>query len=120
MIRKEHRLSSEVPIVFIEANLGDTSDFYQTPLVEVLQEEGSFILRVKKCASIAHSIAALALELSKSGQPPEIHFGWSDENPLAANIGFLLFGEGNVPWIVRELIRHAEPNPARQPRVVIG
>lgn len=120
MIRKEHRLASDVPIVFIEAKLGDTSDFYQTPLVEVLQEEGCFIIRVKKCASIAHSIAALALELSKSGQPPEIHFGWSDENPLAANIGFLLFGEGNVPWIVRELILNAEPRPERQPRVVIG
>ena len=50
MIRKEHRLSSDVPIVFIEAKLGDTSDFYQTPLVEVLQEEGCFIIRVKKCA----------------------------------------------------------------------
>ncbi len=120
LIRKEHRLSPEVPIVFIEARLGDTSDFYQTPLIEVLQEEGSFLLRVQKCASIAHSIAALALELSKTGTPPEIHFGWSDENPMAANIGFLLFGEGNVPWMVRELIRDAEPNPERQPKVIIG
>ncbi|MCI0682451.1 MAG: amino acid transporter [Gemmataceae bacterium] len=119
-IRKEHRLGPEVPIVFIEANLGDTSDFYQTPLIEIVQEQGGFILRVQKCASIAHSIAALALELSKVGHPPEIHFGWSDENPMAANIGFLLFGEGNVPWMVRELIQDAEPRPERQPRVVIG
>jgi hypothetical protein len=120
LIRKEHRLGPEVPVVFIEANLGDTSDFYQTPLMEVLHEQGSFIIRVKKCASIAHSIAALALELSKVGTPPEIHFGWSDENPMTANIGFLLFGEGNVPWMVRELILDAEPSPERQPRVIIG
>lgn len=119
-IRKEHRLSPEVPIVFIEAKLGDTSDFYQTPVIEVLHDQGSFILRVQKCASIAHSIAALALELSKTGQPPEIHFGWSDENPMTANIGFLLFGEGNVPWMVRELIQDAQPDPARQPKVIIG
>src|SRR5262245_4398734 len=119
-IRKEHRLNPEVPIVFIEAKLGDTSDFYQTPLIEVLHDQGSFIIRVQKCASIAHSIAALALELSKTGQPPEIHFGWSDENPMTANIGFLLFGEGNVPWMVRELIQDAQPDPARQPKVIIG
>jgi hypothetical protein len=119
-IRKEHRLGPEVPVVFIEANLGDASDFYQTPLMEVIQEEGVFILRINHCASVAHTIAALALELSKVGAPPEIHFGWSDQNPLAANIGFLLFGEGNVPWMVRELIREAEPEPARQPRVIIG
>ena len=120
IIRKEHRLGPEVPIVFIEAKLGDTSDFYQTPLIQVLDQEGSFILRVHKCASIAHTIAALALELSKSGTPPEIHFGWSAESPMSANLGFLLFGEGNVPWMVRELILSAEKNIERQPRVIIG
>ncbi len=120
IIRKEHRLGPEVPIVFIEAKLGDTSDFYQTPLIQVLDQEGSFILRVHKCASIAHTIAALALELSKSGTPPEIHFGWSAESPMSANLGFLLFGEGNVPWMVRELILSAEKNVERQPRVIIG
>lgn len=119
-IRKEHRLGPEVPVVFIEANLGDASEFYQTPLLEVIQEEGVFILRINRCVSIAHTIAALALELSKVGTPPEIHFGWSDARPMAANIGFLLFGEGNVPWMVRELIIDAEPDPTRQPRVIIG
>ena len=46
--------------------------------------------------------------------------GWSNENPLAASASFFLFGEGNVPWMVRELVRKLEPNPERQPRVVIG
>lgn len=119
-IRRDHRLGPEVPVVFLEANLGDTSEFYQTPLMEVIQEEGVFILRVNRCASIPHTIVALALELSKAGSPPEIHFGWSDQTPMAAAISFLLFGEGNVPWIVRELILDAEPDPAKQPRVIIG
>lgn len=119
-IRKEHRLGPDVPVVFIEANLWDVSDFYQTPLMQVIQEEGVFILRIHRCASIAHTIAALALELSKAGSPPEIHFGWSDQNPMAANISFLLFGEGNVPWMVRELILDAESDPAKQPKVIIG
>ena len=110
----------DVPIVFLEVQLGDVSDFYQHPMMEVIQEGGRFILRIERASSIAHVIAAVGLELSKVGKPPEIHFGWSDESPLAANLDFVLFGEGNVPWLVRELVRKAEPNPERQPRVIIG
>lgn len=120
IIRHEHRLPPEIPIVFIQAELGDTSEFYQSPVMEIKQEEGRFILHVTRCASIAHVIAALALELSKVGKPPEIHFGWSDESTVVANLSFLLFGEGNVPWMVRELIRIAEPDEERRPRVIIG
>lgn len=39
-IRKEHRLGPEVPVVFLEAHLGDVSDFYNLPTLEVIQEEG--------------------------------------------------------------------------------
>lgn len=119
-IRREHHLDPNMPIVFVEAHLGDVSDFTHSPVIEVTDEEGRFIIRVTNCVSIAHVLAAIALELSKTGKPPELHFGWSDENPLAMNLGFVLFGEGNIPWLVRELIIKAEPDPARQPRVVIG
>jgi hypothetical protein len=119
-IRAEHRLTLDVPIVFIEVELGDASDFYQEPLLQVIQESGRFLLKVTHCASIAHVVAALGLELSRHGTPPEIHFGWSVEGPVKANLRFLLFGEGNVPWLVHELIRKAEPDPERQPRVIIG
>jgi len=119
-IRKRHRLSDDVPIVFVEAELGDPSEFQQSPLMEVKEENGRFIISVKRCVSIAHAVATIALELSRVGKPPEIHFGWSDENPLGASVGFFLFGEGNVPWRVRELIRKAEPNPKFHPKVIIG
>jgi len=119
-IRERHRIPPEVPIVFIEAELGDPSEFQQSPLMEVKEEEGRFVIGVKRCASTAHVIATIAIELSRVGKPPELHFGWSDENPLAASIGFFLFGEGNVPWRVRELIRKAEPDPERQSNVIIG
>ena len=44
----------------------------------------------------------------------------SDESPLVANLSFILFGEGNVPWLVRELILKAEADPTKRPRVIIG
>jgi hypothetical protein len=57
--------------------------------------------------------------------PPEtpivfIEVGWSRERPLAANLNFLLFGEGNIPWMVQELVRSSEPDPTRRPRIVLG
>lgn len=58
--------------------------------------------------------------MSRVGRPVELHCGWSDESPLAANLSFLLFGEGNIPWMVRELIRKAEPDASRRPLVIIG
>lgn len=119
-IRIDHRLPSDVPIVFIEAILGDTSEFQQVPLMEVTQSDGRFVIRVTRCVSIAHAVASIALELSRTGHPPEVHFGWSDESPLAANLNFVLFGEGNVPWLVRELIHKAEHDTLRRPRVIIG
>jgi hypothetical protein len=119
-IRQRHRLAEDVPIVFLEASLGDPSEFYQLPLLEVRQEFGRFALRITRCVSIPHAVAAVALELSKVGTPPEIHFGWSDESPFAANLNFVLFGQGNIPWMVRELVRKAEPNPERRPHIIIG
>jgi hypothetical protein len=119
-IRRVHRLEPGVPIVYIEAIPGDVSEFAFTPLMEVISEEGRFIIRVTRTASVAHVIAAVGLEIGKGGHPPEIHFGWSDEMPLAANLKFVLFGEGNIPWMVRELITKAQPDPQFQPRIVIG
>lgn len=119
-IRAEHHLQPHEPIVFVEVSRGDVSEFYQHPTIDVTQQEGRIVLRITNCSSIPHVLAAVALEMSKSGRPPEIHFGWSNESPMRANVGFLLFGEGNVPWLVRELLMKAEKNPALQPRVIIG
>jgi hypothetical protein len=119
-IRQRHRLAPDVPIVFVEVELGDASDFYHKPCLEVRQEDGRFVLRICRAASIPHVLAAVALELSRTGQPPEIHCGWSNSSPVEANIHFLLFGQGNIPWMVRDLIHKAEPRPERRPAVVIG
>jgi hypothetical protein len=119
-IRQRHRLGPETPIILIEAELGDPSEFFQRPLMRVTREDGVDVIQVSRCASISHVLAAISLELSRVGRPVELHCGWSDESPIAANLNFLLFGEGNIPWMVRELIRKAEPDPARRPLVILG
>jgi hypothetical protein len=54
------------------------------------------------------------------GEPPEIHFGWSDDHPLAAMVKFVLFGQGNVPALVNDLLRRHVSDQDKRPRVVIG
>jgi hypothetical protein len=119
-VRRKHRLSEDVPLLFIEAELGDPSEFYQEPLMRITSVDGREVIRVSQCTSVAHVIAAIGLEFRQVGRPPEIYFNWSDKSPLAANLSFLLMGQGNVPWMVHALIRKAEPDAKRRPRVVIG
>jgi hypothetical protein len=119
-VRERHRLGPDVPIIFVEVTLGDPSDFFHKPLMKTETEGGREIVRVSRCASVAHVLTAIGLAFREVGRPPEIHFGWSGESPITANVNFLLYGEGNVPWMVHELLRKAEPDPERRPRVVIG
>ena len=119
-LRVWHHLTDEIPVVFVEISLGDTSDFFQEPVLDIRHEGGRYIIRVSRCTSIAPAIAALALSLNGTTKPVELHFGWSDESPLKMNLGFLLFGEGNIPFLVKELLQDAQPDEALRPRVIIG
>jgi hypothetical protein len=120
VIRQEHQLAPDIDVVFIEVHVEDASNFLQSPLMEVEREGSRFVVRITRCCSIAHAVAAVALELSRGGQRPTLHFGWTEMSLLEAMWSYLVFGEGNVPWRVRELLIREERDPARRPRVVIG
>lgn len=119
-IRADHQLDPNIEIVFVEIHLDDASNFYQCLRIEVFREGARFVIKVTGCASVPHAIAAVALELSKVGKPPAIHLGWSEMSLLQSSWSYLAFGEGNVPWKVRELIRDQEPQAERRPRVIVG
>ncbi|QJW99793.1 APC family permease [Frigoriglobus tundricola] len=119
-IRREHRIPRDLMIVFVEVELADASDFVNEPVLHVTQEEGRYVVKITGAASIAHTLAALALEMAKVGRPPEVHFGWTDDSPVSGTLGFLLFGEGNVPWMVRDLIRRAQPDETKRPVIIIA
>jgi hypothetical protein len=120
VIRREHRIPRDVMIIFVEVELLDPSNFIEEPWLEVRDEEGRYVMKISHASSIAHTLAAVGLEMAKVGRPPEIHFGWTEETPWSGTIGFLLFGEGNIPWMVRELVRKAEPDPDRRPFIVVA
>ena len=112
-LQRDYRLDPAMPVVFVEAELGDPSNFYQKPLLKIDRDGALEVIRVSQCVSISHVLAAVGLEMCRGGgAPPEIVFGWSNEPPLAANLNFLLLGEGNIPWMVKELVRRAVPDAA--------
>jgi hypothetical protein len=121
-IRHDHGLDPDIDIVFLEVEVDDPSNFYQRLLLRVFRDENRIVIKVTRCVSVAHAIAAIALELSKNKDhpPPAVHFGWSEMDLLAASWSYFAFGEGNIPWKVRELLQAGEPDYNRQPRVVIG
>ena len=119
-IRSDHQLTPDADVVFLEVEVDDPSNFFQNLLVEVVREDRCVVIKLTRCVSVAHAIAAVALEMSKESRPPGLHFGWSEMSLLSASWSYLAFGEGNVAGKVRELIHRAEPNPERRPRVIVG
>src|SRR5207244_334653 len=89
-IRARHRLGADTPLVFIAAELGDSSEFFLRPRLLVQREDGRVVIHVRHCASLAHVITAIAIDMSRVGVAPEVHFGWSAENPITANLNFVL------------------------------
>lgn len=119
-VRTRHRIPGTMPIMFVQAVLADPSEFHQKPLVRIARENGRVVIHITRCVSVPHALAAAALEIASGGAVPEVHFGWSAENPVTANLHFVLFGSGNVPWMVYTLIRRADVPEERKPRVSVA
>ena len=68
-----------------------------------------------------NAIAAVLLELrERTSKQPHIYFGWVEGNPLKYLARFILFGEGDVAPVTREILRQAEKDVDRRPVVHVG
>ena len=79
--------------------------------------------RVLRCTSpaIPNAIAGLLLDLrDRTDSIPHAYFGWTEGNPIAYLLKFLAFGEGDTAPVCREVLRKAEPDPERRPRIHVG
>jgi hypothetical protein len=119
-IRRRHRIPPGVPLVFLEVHYGDTSEFENAPIIGVRQEGDRFVITAHDCVSVSHTIAQLAMEMTKNGSPLDIVFGWSKGNRLKLSLDFLLFGRGDVPNRVVDLLDAAIADPERRPTVIVG
>jgi len=89
-------------------------------LVRGARVEGYRVLRARSPA-IPNAIAALLLHIrDRTGKIPHVYFGWTEGNPVTYLLKFLAFGEGDTAPVTREVLRQAEVDPLRRPRVHVG
>jgi hypothetical protein len=119
-IRRKHRIPENVPLVFLEVHYGDVSEFQNAPIISARQEGTRFIIVARDVVSVSHTIAQLAMEMTKSGAPLDIIFGWSKGGSLKLALDYVLFGQGDVPNRVVDLLDKAIADPAKRPTVIVG
>ncbi|MEV0351255.1 amino acid transporter, partial [Nonomuraea sp. NPDC050680] len=115
-----HRLRSNEPVLFVEVTVPDASEFETELHVKGEERYGHKILKIESSA-VPNALAALLLYLrDRTGGVPHIYFHWTEGNPVVAMLRYLVFGGGDVPPLTREVLRKAESDPVRRPRVHVG
>jgi hypothetical protein len=118
--RRSHHLPSKDMALFLEVRPGDASNFS-----DVLHVTGAVVggFRILRCTSpaVPNAIAGLLLDLrDRTYSIPHAYFGWTEGNPITYLLKFLAFGEGDTAPVSREVLRQAEPDPERRPRIHVG
>ncbi|HWB16403.1 MAG TPA: hypothetical protein VG538_08345 [Vicinamibacterales bacterium] len=115
-----HHLSSHDYVLFLEVRPGDVSAFTGSLHVQGVSVGAHRVLRCTSPA-VPNAIAALLLDLrDRTYSIPHAYFGWTEGNPVAYLLKFLAFGEGDTAPVCREVLRQAEPDPSRRPRIHVG
>ncbi len=117
----DHDLPDSGDIVFIEVTVGDYSDFESRIEVHGKVVHDHFRVLTVTGSSVANVLAAVLLDIrDRTGVRPHIYFEWTEGNPLANLLRFLLFGLGEVAPLTREVLRRAEPERKRRPHIHAG
>ncbi|MFE2302297.1 amino acid transporter [Streptomyces sp. NPDC059445] len=120
-IRADHDLPPQEDFVFLEVTVRDPSEFESVMNVRGEVLHGRYRVLTLESASIPNALAALLLYVRDStGGIPHVYFEWTEGSPFTNFLRFFLFGQGEVAPVTREVLREAEPDRARRPRVHVG
>lgn len=120
-IRRDHEMPVDPDVIFVEVTVADPSDFGGRLEVhgEVLHDHYRVMTMV--APSVPNALAALVLAIrDETGVIPHLYFEWTEGNPFTQVLQFLLFGHGEVAPLTREVLRRAERDRERRPRVHVG
>jgi hypothetical protein len=121
---REERTSSHIPdndpVIFLEVTRTDPSDFENALHVEGERRHGYQVLKVA-APSVPNGIAATLLAIrDRTNTLPHVYFEWTEGNPLWQLLRYLIFGDGEVAPVTREILRQAEPTRTRRPVVHVA
>jgi hypothetical protein len=118
--REGNHIPKEVPIVFLEVDVEDASEFEDVLEVKGVEVGKHKVMRAVSSV-VPNAIAALLLHLrDTTGKTPHCYFGWTEGNPIVYLFRFLLFGEGDTAPVTHEVLREVEPDGTRRPAVHVG
>ncbi|MFI5897631.1 amino acid transporter [Actinoplanes sp. NPDC051513] len=120
-ILADNDMADDRDVIFVEVTVTDASDF-ETEL-HVRGEVMHHRYRVLSLASssVPSALAALLLWIrDTTHRRPHIYFEWTEGNPVANVVRYLIFGQGEVAPVTREILRRAEPDRQRRPHVHVG
>jgi hypothetical protein len=120
-IRADNDLAESDDFVFVEVTVLDASEFEAGLTVRGEVLHGRYRVLRLESSSIPNALAALLLHVrDATGQRPHMYFEWTEGNPFAQFLRFFLFGQGEVAPVTREVLREAEPDRNRRPKVHVG
>lgn len=120
-IRTDNDIPASEDFVFVEVTVGDPSEFESELHVRGEVLHGRYRVLCLESPAVSNALAALLLHVRDvTGERPHIYFEWTEGNPFAQFLRFFLFGQGEVAPVTREVLREAEPDRARRPRVHVG
>ena len=118
--RELNPIPDSCPIVFLEVEVADPSDFARELNVRGVGIDGYRVLRTESPA-VPNALAAIMLRIrDETGTRPHLHFQWSEGNPIAHLVRFILLGQGETAPVTREILREAEKDLGRRPVVHVG
>ncbi|MFF4588955.1 amino acid transporter [Streptomyces sp. NPDC001388] len=120
-IRADNDMPEQEDFVFVEVTVTDPSEFEAGLTVRGEVLHNRYRVLTLESSSVPNALAALLLHVSHStGRTPHIYFEWTEGSPFANFLRFFLFGQGEVAPVTREVLREAEPDRSRRPRVHTG
>ncbi|MEX1656243.1 amino acid transporter [Streptomyces pseudovenezuelae] len=118
------RADNDIPgedFVFVEVTVLDPSEFEASLTVRGEVLHGRYRVLTLESSSIPNALAALLLHVrDETGCTPHMYFEWTEGSPFHNFLRFFLFGQGEVAPVTREVLREAEPDRTRRPRVHTG
>ncbi len=118
--REDHNLPTQDPILFLEVEVCDASEFANVVKVEGMEVGGYRVLRAESSA-VPNAIAAFLLHLrDQTGKIPHAYFHWGSKNPISYLFDYVAFGTGDTAPVTREVLRQAERDEEKRPAIHVG